>query len=173
MVELLGERVRLRELVASDVALIHPGASDPRVVRYMAWGPNDEAATTSFVERSLAAQSRVPRPQYALLIEERTDGRFLGMTGFDPVPNESGHATMGYWLEPGEWGKGYATEAAMLLVQYALSNAGITRLTAAASVDNPASHRVLEKSGLRTVGPGTFTHENGTVFDAVVFERRA
>ncbi|HVX07978.1 GNAT family N-acetyltransferase [Humibacter sp.] len=173
MVELIGERVRLRELLVSDVALIHPGASDPRVVRYMSWGPNDEAATRAFVERSIAAQSLDPRPQYALLIEALADGRFLGMTGFDPVPNEPGHATMGYWIEPDEWGNGYATEAAKLVVRHASSDAGITRLTAAASVDNPASHRVLEKGGLTRVGPGTFTHENGTVLEAVLFERRA
>ncbi len=75
MVELAGPRVLLREVRAADVALIHAGASDPAVVRYMSWGPNDEAATGAFVERCLASQEIAPRGSMDLVFEAVGEAR--------------------------------------------------------------------------------------------------
>ena len=49
------------------------------------------------------------------------------------------------------WGRGYATEATRLLVDFGFGTLGYRRLFATADPDNVASRRVLDKSGL-TVG---------------------
>lgn len=163
MVELAGPRVLLREVRAADVALIHAGASDPAVVRYMSWGPNDEAATGAFVERCLASQEIAPRGSMDLVFEAVGDGRFRGICGFERDADDPSRASMDYWLMPTEWGRGYATEAAGLLLAHALDVAGITEVCAAAALRNTASQRVLEKIGMTRVGPWAWNKGGRTV----------
>src|SRR3569623_1220984 len=61
---------------------------------------------------------------------------------------------LGYWVGAPYWGKGYATEALLAVVDYAFSDLGHEALQAGARVTNPASRRVLEKSGFQWTGDG-------------------
>ena len=61
-------------------------------------------------------------------------------------------AELGYWLGEPHWGKGYATEAAKLMVEYALQNFPLQRLFAWVFETNPKSARVLEKAGFQREG---------------------
>ncbi|PNU04730.1 GNAT family N-acetyltransferase [Novosphingobium guangzhouense] len=62
-----------------------------------------------------------------------------------------GEVNLGYWITPGEQGRGYATEAtrALLSLTRAL---GHDRVVAHHFVDNAASGRVLDKVGFRRTG---------------------
>jgi RimJ/RimL family protein N-acetyltransferase len=66
---------------------------------------------------------------------------------------ELGHerAELGYWIGVPYWGRGYATEAAGAMVGYGFDELGLNRIHAHHLARNPASGRVLEKTG--------FTHE--------------
>jgi RimJ/RimL family protein N-acetyltransferase len=61
---------------------------------------------------------------------------------------------LGYWIGAAHWGKGLATEAARALVDAFFAYTEGRELVAAARVINPASRRVLEKSGFAHVGSG-------------------
>ena len=85
---------------------------------------------------------------WAWAITTREDGRFIGsftagMTEFDGQS----------WFEPAwilarkEWGQGYATEAARVVVRHALDALKMPRLLAPADRRNLASIRVIEKAG--------------------------
>ncbi len=50
------------------------------------------------------------------------------------------------------WGKGYATEAARAVIDYAFEEFAIDQLLAGARVLNPASRHVLEKCGFQWTG---------------------
>ena len=54
---------------------------------------------------------------------------------------------IGYMVIPSERGKGYATEAGTILVDYLFLSKDIVRIQADTSEDNMASQRVLEKIG--------------------------
>jgi ribosomal-protein-alanine N-acetyltransferase len=54
---------------------------------------------------------------------------------------------IGYWLGESFWGKGIATIAVKQLTDYILSNLDVVRITAEVFSNNPASMKVLEKSG--------------------------
>ncbi len=58
-------------------------------------------------------------------------------------------AEIGYWLGEPYWGKGIATGAVKEIVNYAFSNFDLVRLHAFVFEWNPASARVLEKSGFK------------------------
>ena len=106
--------------------------------------------------------SRVPHPYsegdaeaflalgeaYCFVIQRKSDGLFMGMTGFHV---EDGHE-FGYWLGKPFWGLGYATEAADRLVNYAFEALDQDTCHAGWFYDNPASGRVLAKLGARHNG---------------------
>jgi len=57
-----------------------------------------------------------------------------------------------YLLDSRQWGKGYATEAARAIVEWAFSVPVIRRVWATCDTQNVASARVLEKAGLQLEG---------------------
>ena len=82
------------------------------------------------------------------------DGRLIGACSVDP--REEG-PELGYWFGVSFWGRGYATEAARALVDYAFGDLGCETLHSGARVSNPASRRVLEKCAqldVKIVAPG-------------------
>lgn len=64
----------------------------------------------------------------------------------------SGRPFIGYWLGTPHWGKGLATEAVQSLIDTLFSLSDIKAIEADTRVINPASRRVLEKSGFRQEG---------------------
>jgi ribosomal-protein-alanine N-acetyltransferase len=57
------------------------------------------------------------------------------------------NAEIGYWIGEPHWGKGYATEAIKLLVDYAFHELNLLRVYAYVFEYNTASMQVLEKVG--------------------------
>ncbi|WP_353182655.1 GNAT family N-acetyltransferase [Bosea sp. (in: a-proteobacteria)] len=74
----------------------------------------------------------------------------IGMIGAHP--KATGVPSIGYWLGTPHWGKGYATEAAQGLIDTLFSLVDIPAIETSTRVINPASRRVLEKSGFRPEG---------------------
>lgn len=72
----------------------------------------------------------------------------VGDAGFRGPPAD-GEVELGYSTLPDYRGRGYATEAARALVEWALAQPGVERIVAAPEPDNEASRRVLENAGLR------------------------
>lgn len=60
-------------------------------------------------------------------------------------------AELGYWIGKEYWGNGYATEAAIAVIDYAFSR-GVNRVFAEHYHTNPASGRVLQKAGMKYEG---------------------
>jgi 8-oxo-dGTP pyrophosphatase MutT (NUDIX family) len=72
----------------------------------------------------------------------------VGDAGFH-APPANGEVELGYSTLPEHRGRGYATEAARALVEWALAQPGVERVVAEFEHDNPSSQRVLEKIGMR------------------------
>jgi RimJ/RimL family protein N-acetyltransferase len=63
-----------------------------------------------------------------------------------------GAPEIGYCFGVDHWGKGYATEAARAVIDYAFEEFAIQRMISSARVLNPASRHVLEKCGFNWTG---------------------
>lgn len=87
----------------------------------------------------------------SLLIFERGEGapELAGACGLGRRP--SGSVEIGYWIARPFWGLGYATEACTALVEIARV-LGLPSLEGSHFIDNPASARVLDKLGFRSLG---------------------
>jgi RimJ/RimL family protein N-acetyltransferase len=87
---------------------------------------------------------------FALVLE--SSRLVIGMGGFKGPPDADGIAEIAYGVAPDYQGKGYATEAAQALVEYAFAS-GLVRVVRAHTFPaSNASMRVLAKCGFQEVG---------------------
>jgi len=146
------DRLILRDFVAGDWRAAHTYAADPEVVRYMEWGPNDEAMSRAFIERVVALQRAEPRRDFELAITLRADDELIGGCGFHISDPQNRAGWLGYILARQHWGQGYATEAARALLRFGFEHFGLHRIWATCDPRNAASAHVLEKIGMRREG---------------------
>jgi ribosomal-protein-alanine N-acetyltransferase len=104
-------------------------------------------------------------------VVERASGRVIGACGLQLL-EDGPEVELGYRLGRASRGHGYATEAARVWLEYGFETLGLDRIVAVAWPENTASWRVMEKCGMRLVGPGHhYGHE--TVLYELTREGRA
>jgi [ribosomal protein S5]-alanine N-acetyltransferase len=140
-------RLHLREFVSGDFHAVHAYSSDPRVTRYLFFGPRDEDSTADYLDGLLASQRERPRTRFELAVEEIASGRVIGACDLSFI--ERNVVDLGYMLGTENWGKGYATEIARALVDAAFYDLRADRVISTVDIHNGASIRVLEKIGMR------------------------
>ena len=82
---------------------------------------------------------------------DRDERVVVGSAGFVGRPRD-GEVELGFGTVPEARGRGYATEAAAGLVEWALEQPGVERVVARCDPANAPSIRVLEKLGFERVG---------------------
>lgn len=83
---------------------------------------------------------------------DRANGCTVGQCGFKGPPGKDGVVEIAYGMAPEHQGKGYATEAAAALTDYAFRQREVRAVRAHTLPEINASTRVLTKSGFRRVG---------------------
>jgi RimJ/RimL family protein N-acetyltransferase len=101
--------------------------------------------------------------RYGFFVLDRDAQRVIGSAGFKGPPDASGMVEIAYGIVPSAEGKGYATEAASVLVDFALSHADVQLIRAHTLPVPNASTRVLLKCGFRHVG-SVIDPEDGLVW---------
>ncbi|HJU37558.1 MAG TPA: GNAT family N-acetyltransferase [Gaiellaceae bacterium] len=147
------ERLLLRKPRLEDAPGLLEAFADPWAMRYIGDGSTtDLAGSEQAVRRWL---DRWDAWDIGMFVVERTeDSRVLGRAGFlrwDPETWEVGgsETELGWGLAREHWGRGYATEAALRLRDWALGERGLTRLISLIQHGNERSVRVAEKVGER------------------------
>jgi RimJ/RimL family protein N-acetyltransferase len=84
-------------------------------------------------------------------LERRTDGRFIGVISLAFEP-EIASAELGYWAGEPFWNQGYTTEAGHAILEHSFGMFGLASIISNDLTRNPASHRVMEKLGMRMEG---------------------
>ena len=81
----------------------------------------------------------------------KRDGAVAGYCGLSRFPDRcAAHETeIGFRLRRADWGRGFATEAAMAVRDHAFNQLRLSKLIATIDPANVASVRVAEKVGLR------------------------
>ena len=156
-------RLRLRRLIAADLADLIALDRDPEVMRYVG-SPAGARSPAETEERARVRLLESRRGDHEPLgfwrIEARgDDGAFLGLGALLRMP--AGPSAIGaadadvevaYRLVRTAWGRGVATEAVGALVAHGLSTLGLPRLVAVTYPENRASQRVLDKLGFEHRG---------------------
>ena len=141
-------RLLLRPGWAEDAPALAKAIADETIVRNLANAPWPYGLAEA--EAFLSAPKDPVLP--SLLLFARTDGapQLVGSCAL-MRKKASRSVVLGYWIAREHWGRGYATEAGLQMIEIART-IGLERLEASYFVDNPASGRVLEKLGFETTG---------------------
>src|SRR5262245_33366113 len=113
---LLTERLILRRPQLNDaVALFEEYGQDPEVTKYLTWRPNqDIKETVDFLAGCLARWESGEELSWG--ITRKDNDRLIGMVAC----RVRGHAAdIGYVLARAHWNRGYVTEAARAVVEWA------------------------------------------------------
>lgn len=159
--ELNSERLRLRHWNDEDVDAFAAMGADQQVMRFF---PSVLSAAES---RALASRIRAGLESrgWGLWAVEARDGdlagRFLGFTGL-AEPRFEAHFTpateVGWRFAPEAWGRGYATEAARLAVDFAFEQLGLDEIVSFTAVGNAPSRAVMARIGMRRDPAEDFDH---------------
>ena len=101
---------------------------------------------------ALRKSTRTNPWQHGFFIVDREQNRIVGTAGFKGPPDSDGTVEIAYGVAPEYQGRGYATEAAKALVEFALADDKVKIVRAHTLPEPNASTRVLTKNGFRHLG---------------------
>ena len=104
----------------------------------------------------------------SLILGIYTEGVFCGLAEFYGFRDEIRKISVGYRLREAFWGRGIATEALGLMVEYLYGRTDTEQITASTMTENRASARVLEKNGFELLvrgAPEDWGYESPTPAD--------
>ena len=157
------ERLILREITPDDAEQAYLLNLDPEVIQYTGDGPFESVeAARRFLEQ-YDHYRRYGFGRWGVI--RKSDGAFLGWCGLK-YDAERDEYDIGFRFFKTHWNKGYATEAAIACLEIGFGHFAMPRIVGRAMVANTGSIRVLEKLGLKYVGPCPFEGENWVLYAA-------
>ena len=149
-IDMVGEKVRLRPVVATDASAAYRLVKNDAVLVTMAWDePADERELHDTYAR---CEEEIKSGENYYLAIERTDQ--TGLMGNISIrfPRHPQQADIGYWLGEPFWNQGYMTEAVRLVCHFSFKYLDAVRVYATVFVGNIGSQRTLEKNGFSLDG---------------------
>lgn len=148
---LLGERLYLRRLKVDDVSLKYVGwLNDPEVSQYL---------ETRFYQQSYEAvvnfvsDKQYSTTEYLFGIFLNEDDTHIGNIKLGPVNPFHSFGPISLFIgDKSCWGKGYATEAIRLIVDFGFKELSLQKLEAGCYEENIGSKRAFEKAGFLVEG---------------------
>ena len=141
-------RLLLRRFTEADRAPFAAMNTDPHVTEHLA-GPMTRADSDAFVDRILAHWDTWGYGPHAVQQQADPDGDMIGYIGLwhhRALPDE---VEIGWRLARTAWGRGLATEGAMVVRDAAFDVLELERLVSLTTDENIASRRVMDKLGFR------------------------
>ncbi|MGW2629775.1 GNAT family N-acetyltransferase [Streptomyces chattanoogensis] len=139
--DLTTDRLVLRTWTTAEIAAVLGNVRSPH------WAADFPAEGDRAIAGFIAERPDALGPYGQRQIIERAGGLVVGAIGLF-WPPEAGRLEVGYGVVPSRRGRGYATEAAAAMVEFAFTAPGVHTVFADVEPANPASGRVLEKAGL-------------------------
>ncbi|MCF6295872.1 MAG: GNAT family N-acetyltransferase [Flavobacteriaceae bacterium] len=159
------ERLILREILPSDAKGMFELDSNPIVHKYLGNKPvkiKQQAVDVIQFIRKQYKERGIGR--WATI--EKSSGGFVGWSGLklnldkkEELNGRRNFYDIGYRFIPRFWGKGYATESSLAVLDYGFNDLNIKTIFGAAEIDNIASNKILQKIGLQFINE--FRFEDG------------
>ena len=86
---------------------------------------------------------------FVFAIRNKENGLIMGLIGIHHWDKTNQKAEIGYWLGKEFWNKGYVTEAMAEVLTFGFKVLNLNKMFANFFPHNPASGRVMEKSGMK------------------------
>ena len=150
--EIETDRLLLRKFKLSDAEEMYKNwANDDNVTRYITWPTHkDIEETRRVVEGYVNDSARDNYYHWCIVLKETNEA--VGSIGAFRLYDDLKLFEIGYCIGKKFWNKGITTEAMKALIKFFFEEAGVNRIEARHDVKNPASGRVMIKSGLKFEG---------------------
>ena len=154
--------------------------SDPEVMRYISGRPDTREETIAIVERVKARWAEVGYSWFAFI--ERETGELVGAGCLQnlrreatTLPDLACPMELGWRLRRDRHGRGYASEAAFAMGDWAFEKFGPDELLAVCHPENLASAKVMQRLGMRHDGLQRWYGKDLTTYriDAVTWRANA
>lgn len=157
------ERLILRPFCLYDAKNYFKLVSDPRVL--------DTTDMPHLIEEPIMREWIMYQPEawkenreLCLLTTLKATREILGSISLF-IYERHNKADLGYWIACDHWGKGYATEAASVMIRFAFEELKLHKLEANHLERNDMSKRVLEKLGFQYEGMPRETYLKGDKYE--------
>ena len=151
---LRGEKIYLRELRASDVSetsSYYRWMNDPEVTRYFEHTGFFPVTVEQLLERVNNVNRNPDIVSLAVMLDEAAPVH-IGTVRIGPINWLHRFSELMITIDRPYWRRGHATEAVMLMRDYAFNKLNLHKLTATAYADNLASVKLLQKVGFSVEG---------------------
>ncbi|KQU96631.1 GNAT family protein [Devosia sp. Root105] len=144
------ERLRLRPFTRGDVDAVFAYRQREDVAQYLFDGPMSHESVTEVVQQRIGQYELTNEGDKVFLAAElRASPRVIGEVSLILRDGPARQAEIGYIFHPEFHGRGYATEAARMLLQMGFEGAGMHRIYARCDARNAGSWKVMERLGMR------------------------
>lgn len=147
--EIRTERLTLKPVTMEYLESTHAYASDLENTRLMMYLPTASLEETAQTIREAEAEWRKDEPGRCEFVVLK-DGVHIGGVTLYFLENRV-EGELGWVLDKGYWGCGYAGEAALAMMEYAKQQWNIRRIIACCDSENAASFRLMEKLGMQCI----------------------
>ena len=147
------ERLILRPFVMEDAqAMFRNWASDDEVTKHLTWPTHGSVEVSRAVLSDWTSHyGESDYYQWAIVLKENGPEP-IGSITVVHINLEVDGAAMGYCMSSTHWRKGIMAEALRGVIAFLFDKVGFNRIEADHDPNNPASGRVMEKSGMRHEG---------------------
>lgn len=141
---LQGSRIHLIRHEFSHASEIHKMRTDPAVMRYM-------DAPLSISVNDVQSKIKVIRDDFDRqiginwIIRELETEAILGVVSIWKIDHKNNRGEIGYTLKKSHWGRGIASEAVSLVIDFAFQEADLHTLCANINPNNNRSRELLER----------------------------
>jgi RimJ/RimL family protein N-acetyltransferase len=147
------ERLTLRAFEAGDLDVFYEMHSDAGVARWLRNEARTLEETEKLLELKIAGVALEEEGQWlSAAVVLRETGELVADVSLNWASAEHRQGEIGFIVHPRHQGRGYATEAARPLLDFAFGTLGLHRVAGTLEARNAASARVLEKLGMRREG---------------------
>jgi [ribosomal protein S5]-alanine N-acetyltransferase len=151
--DLLTDRLRLKEITWNDVDLIHELHSHQEVEEYNTIGiPRHTGDTLEVLLVSIEDRQMSIRSHFGWMIITQETEEFVGEAGMHLSGDNFRSSDIYYSFLPEHWNKGYATEVVKRMISFGFNELKLHRIQAGVATENERSIRVLEKAGMSREG---------------------
>jgi RimJ/RimL family protein N-acetyltransferase len=149
--QLLTSRLKLREFIESDYPALREMDLRSDMHTFERELP-DESDTRKSLDEYIREQLDPQRKHFRLAITIPPCDQVRGIAKISSQWEAIREWEVGWAVHSEEWGKGYATEAAWQLIDWAFKELNVHRVVAFCHADNTRSVRVMEKLGMHRDG---------------------
>lgn len=161
------KRLQLRRLTEQDIPQIVKYANNPKISEMTLNIPHPYREKDARWWIETADKGFENKDHFIFAICKLNEHKFIGGIGLD-LQGDHNRAELGFWLGEPFWNQGYMTEAVKKVLTFGFERLNLNKIQATHFLNNPASGRVMAKSGMVKKGELKEHIQKGDAYRSVI-----